>query len=113
MSASFSREVASHELLASSLNFCREFIVPKLFLAVSATLNINLFLHLVHSRACWISLIATSASLYCHTELYNLIHVYVIRALSISHVEVFMLKVIFRSVFGRYIYLKDHDIAVG
>ena len=49
-------------------------IFLKPFLAPSATFNISFFLHLVHSRACCVSFIATSASLYCHTDLYNLIH---------------------------------------
>ena len=52
-----SRKLASHErkFLTSfslALNFCIV-IVPKLFLAVSVTLNIKLFLHLVRSRACY------------------------------------------------------------
>ena len=34
------------------------------------------FFMLVHSRACWVSFIATSASLYYHTELYNLMRLY-------------------------------------
>ena len=58
-----------------------QFIVFKLFLAANPTLNFSFFLYLcVHSRACWVSLIVTSAILYCHGELYSLTRLYALHS---------------------------------
>ena len=55
-------------------------------LDLKSPFNINLFFHLGHSRACWVSFIATSTSLYCRTELYNLMCLQVkILGFSVAH----------------------------